>query len=54
MYREKSRELMAFLAEFCPNIEQVSVDECYMDATDVIGRGESPVEVATVLKDRVR
>ena len=54
MYREKSRELMAFLAEFCPNIEQVSVDECYMDVTDVIGRGESPVEVATALKDRVR
>ena len=25
-----------------------------MDVTDVIGRGESPVEVATVLKDRVR
>ena len=54
MYREKSRELMAFLAEFCPNIEQVSVDECYMDATDAIGRGESLVEVATALKDRVR
>lgn len=54
MYREKSRELMAFLAEFCPNIEQVSVDECYMDVTDVIGRGESLVEVATALKDRVR
>lgn len=54
MYREKSRELMAFLAEFCPNIEQVSVDECYMDATDAIGREESPVEVATALKDRVR
>ena len=54
MYREKSQELMAFLAEFCPNIEQVSVDECYMDATDAIGRGESPVEVATALKDRVR
>ena len=54
MYREKSRELMAFLAEFCPNIEQVSVDECYMDATDAIGRGESPVEVATALKDQVR
>ena len=54
MYRGKSRELMAFLAEFCPNIEQVSVDECYMDATDAIGRGESPVEVATALKDQVR
>ncbi|GCA66314.1 DNA polymerase IV [Mediterraneibacter butyricigenes] len=54
MYREKSRDLIAFLAEFCPNIEQVSVDECYMDATDAIGRGESPVEVATALKDRVR
>ena len=54
MYRGKSRELMAFLAEFCPNIEQVSVDECYMDATDAIGRGESLVEVATALKDRVR
>ena len=31
MYREKSRLLMEHLSGICPDIEQVSIDECYMD-----------------------
>ena len=31
MYREKSRMLMDFLRTYTKKIEQVSVDECYMD-----------------------
>ena len=46
-------ELMAFLAEFCPNIEQVSVDECYMDFTGIAQRFSSPVEAAYEIKARV-
>ena len=30
MYREKSRLLMEHLSGICPDIEQVSIDECYM------------------------
>lgn len=33
MYRLKSQMLMEHLAGICPDIEQVSIDECYMDYT---------------------
>ena len=33
MYREYSRRLMDFLKTYTPEIELVSVDECYMDFT---------------------
>ena len=33
MYREYSRKLMEFLRTYTTHIEQVSVDECYMDFT---------------------
>lgn len=31
LYHRYSQEFMALLATFCPQIEQVSVDECYLD-----------------------
>ena len=31
MYRLKSQMLMEHLAGICPDIEQVSIDECYLD-----------------------
>ena len=38
MYREKSRMLMEYLRTFTSEIEQVSVDECYMDFTSNASR----------------
>ena len=38
MYREKSRMLMDYLRTFTKEIEQVSVDECYVDMTTGDGR----------------
>ena len=35
MYREYSRRLMDFLRTYTTHIEQVSVDECYMDFTEI-------------------
>ena len=35
MYREKSRMLMDYLRTFTKEIEQVSVDECYVDFTGI-------------------
>ena len=38
MYHEKSRRLMEYLRSFTEEIEQVSVDECYMDFTEIADR----------------
>ncbi len=54
MYHKHSRELMAFLRSYTPDIEQVSVDECYMDFTGISGRFASPVEAAFEIKDEVK
>ena len=53
MYREYSRRLMDFLKTYTPEIEQVSVDECYMDYTGIAQRFSSPVEAAYEIKARV-
>ncbi|MFP3156415.1 DNA polymerase IV [Lachnospiraceae bacterium ZAX-1] len=34
LYEQYSKQLMKLLSRFCPAIEQVSIDECYMDFTD--------------------
>ncbi|MDD2980608.1 MAG: DNA polymerase IV [Hespellia sp.] len=54
LYHEKSRLLMNYLKSFTPDIEQVSVDECYMDYTGIAHRFASPVEGAAIIKDGVR
>lgn len=48
-----SRRLMDFLKTYTPEIEQVSVDECYMDFTGIAQRFSSPVEAAYEIKARV-
>lgn len=54
LYHEKSRLLMELLSGFCPEIEQVSVDECYMDYTSVRHLYSSPLKAAELIKDKVR
>ena len=53
MYHEKSQRLMEYLRSFTEEIEQVSVDECYMDFTEIADRFTSPVEGANEIKDEV-
>ena len=53
MYHEYSRKLMEFLRTYTTHIEQVSVDECYMDFTEIADRFTSPVEGANEIKDEV-
>ena len=54
MYREKSRLLMEYLRTFTKEIEQVSVDECYMDFTSIADRYHSPVDGALEIKDGIK
>lgn len=53
MYHEYSERLMEFLRNYTPDIEQVSVDECYMDFTGIAYKYHSPVEAAFEIKDAV-
>ena len=53
MYREKSRQLMDHLSAICPDIEQVSIDECYMDYTPIAGNYDSPEEAAAYIRNSV-
>lgn len=52
-YREKSRILMEYLSSICPQIEQVSVDECYMDFEPIRDQFPSPETSAAFIKDSV-
>ena len=53
MYQERSRMLMTHLADICPDIEQVSIDECYMDYTPIADKYPSPEAAAAIIKDSV-
>lgn len=53
MYQTYSAQLMDFLREYTPDIEQVSVDECYLDFTGIAYKYSSPVEAAYEIKDKV-
>lgn len=53
MYQEYSERLMEFLRTYTPDIEQMSVDECYMDFTGIAYKYHSPVEAALEIKDAV-
>lgn len=53
-YSAHSHALMEFLSGYCPVIEQVSIDECYMDYTPICRDFESPQAAATIIKDSVR
>lgn len=53
MYKERSNALMQYLFNICPEIEQVSIDECYMDYTPISKQYTSPEVAAAFIKDSV-
>lgn len=54
MYHERSQALMTLLSGICPDLEQVSIDECYMDYTPIAKKYTSPEAAAQQIKDLVR
>ena len=53
MYHERSQMLMEFLLTYTDEIEQVSVDECYMDFTGIAHRFPSSFAAALEIKDKI-
>ena len=54
LYQRKSMQLMNYLKTITPEIEQVSVDECYMDFSSVANQFECPQSAAHFIKDTVK
>ena len=52
-YRDASRRLMAMLREVSPYLEQLSIDEAFLDVTHRTGRNGAPA-LAEELKNRIR
>ncbi|NLL77883.1 MAG: DNA polymerase IV [Clostridiales bacterium] len=53
LYHNRSKALMDYLYNICPDIEQVSVDECYMDYSPIAGKYDSPEQAARIIKDSI-
>ncbi|MBR4984045.1 MAG: DNA polymerase IV, partial [Lachnospiraceae bacterium] len=53
MYRERSHRLMEYLSSICPEIEQVSIDECYMNFSPVAHLYPSYMDAATQIKNSI-
>ena len=44
-YRSMSAQFFAYLKTFTHQIEPASIDECYMDVTDIIKRYKRPLDL---------
>lgn len=53
LYHTRSEELMQLLRDVCPDIEQVSVDECFMDYTPIQNLYDSPVTAAHSIREQI-
>ena len=53
MYERRSKQFVSYLYSLCPDIEQASIDECYMDFTGIAHLYPSPEAAAEQIKDEV-
>jgi len=53
-YSQESRQIMKVLQSFTPDVEQVSVDEAFLDVTHVEQLWGNPVQLAKRIKTQIR
>ena len=54
LYRQMSARFVEILREFAPVVEQVSVDECYLDMSGMERIYRDPCEAAYLIRDAIR
>lgn len=53
LYKEKSKAMIDYLKTLTSDIEQVSIDECFLLFTPIAANYSSPIEAATKIKDTI-
>lgn len=53
LYKQKSKAMIDYLKTLTSDIEQVSIDECFLYFTPIANRFESPIAAATEIKDTI-
>ncbi len=53
-YYEKSKELMEYLNNYSPSLEQYSIDECFLDMSGMKYLYDSPIELAYKIKNEIK
>lgn len=53
IYENYSQAFISFLSNLCPDIEQVSIDECFMDFTPISHKFSSPIEAALEIQNSI-
>lgn len=53
-YYKKSKELINYLSEYSPTIEQYSIDECFLDMSGMKYLYDSPIDLAYKIKDEIK
>ena len=53
-YVEESKKIMAILGEFSPLVEQVSIDEAFLDCTGTKKLFGTPMELGKKIKDKIK
>ena len=54
LYKRYSQKLMALLHTYTPDIEQLSIDECFLDFTPIASQYESPLAAARQIKEEIK
>lgn len=54
LYREYSRQVMAILRQATPLVEQISIDEAFLDLTEKVPVWEDGVEIARRIQAQVK
>lgn len=54
IYQRKSKQLMSYLKEFTPIMEQFSIDECFLDMTGTNYLYDNYLELAYKIKDEIK
>lgn len=53
LYEQMSSRLMELLYDISPDLEQVSIDECFMDYTPISGKYTSPETAAKIIRENI-
>ena len=54
VYREVSQQVMELFRNVTPLVEPLSLDEAYLDVTELIHRNVTPPQIAKELKDKIK